>query len=146
MIQRRNLIQASALVACLPSLSFSQNNSPDIGSTVPWSQVKLLNDEVLKASQLKGQVLVIYFWASWCPFCAQQTPENVARSPVKVRSQKTFYCSSGHGLRQVRSNGAAWKGTNVCWRCPGLVALDLKVSPITLETSACKSIPIYLKN
>ncbi len=72
---RRNLIQAGALVACLPSLVFSQNNSSDLGSPIPWSLVKLLNDEVLKSSQLKGQVLVTYFWASWCPFCAQQSPE-----------------------------------------------------------------------
>ena len=48
---RRNFIQTGALVACLPSLAFSQNNSPDMGSTIPWSQVKLLNDEVLKSTQ-----------------------------------------------------------------------------------------------
>ena len=86
---RRNLIQAGALVACLPSLGFSQNNSSDIGSTIPWSHVKLLNDEVLKSSQLKGQVLVTYFWASWCPFCAQQTPE-IEKLSVKYRSKGLF--------------------------------------------------------
>ena len=58
---RRNLIQAGALVACLPSLGFSQIISPDMGSNIPWSQVRLLNDEVLKSTQLKGQVLVTYF-------------------------------------------------------------------------------------
>ena len=89
MIQRRNLIQASALVACLPSIGFPQNNSPYIGSTFPWSQVKLLDDEVLKASQLKGQVLVTYFWASWCPFCAQQTPE-IEKLSVKYQSKGLF--------------------------------------------------------
>ena len=62
-------------MACLPSLAFSQINSLNIGSTIPWSQVKLLNDEVLKSSQLRGKVLVTYFWASWCPFCAEQTPQ-----------------------------------------------------------------------
>ena len=51
---RRNFIQTGALVACLPSLAFSQNNSPDMGSTIPWSQVKLLNDEVLKSTQLNS--------------------------------------------------------------------------------------------
>ena len=89
MIPRRNLIQAGALVACLPSLVFSQNNSTDIGSVIQWSQVKLLNDEVLKSSQLKGQVLVTYFWASWCPFCAQQTPE-IEKLSVKYQSKGLF--------------------------------------------------------
>ena len=86
---RRNLIQAGALVACLPSLGFSQNNSTYIGSTIPWLQVKLLNDEVLKSAQLKGQVLVTYFWASWCPFCAQQTPE-IEKLFVKYQSKGLY--------------------------------------------------------
>ena len=89
LISRRNLTQAGALMACLPSLAFSQVNSPSIGSAIPWSQVKLLNDEVLKSSQLKGQVLVTYFWASWCPFCAQQTPE-IEKLSVKYQSQGLF--------------------------------------------------------
>ena len=89
MIPRRNLIQAGALVACLPSLVFSQNDSTDIGSVIQWSQVKLLNDEVLKSSQLKGQVLVTYFWASWCPFCAQQTPE-IEKLFVKYQSKGLY--------------------------------------------------------
>ena len=86
---RRNAIQAGALVACLPSLVFSQNNSSDLGSPIPWSQIKLLNDEVLQSSQLKGQVLVTYFWASWCPFCAQQTPE-IERLSVKYKGQGLY--------------------------------------------------------
>jgi hypothetical protein len=45
-------------MVCLPSLAFSQINSLDIGSTVPWSQVKLLNDEVLKSSSVP--MLIVY--------------------------------------------------------------------------------------
>jgi len=86
---RRNLIQAGALVACLPSLGFSQNSRPDIGSPVLWSQVKLLSDEVLKSSQLKGQVLVTYFWASWCHFCDQQSPE-IEKLFVKYQSKGLY--------------------------------------------------------
>ena len=86
---RRNFIQTGALVACSPSLAFSQNNSPDMGSTIPWSQVNLLNDEVLKSTQLKGQVLVTYFWASWCPFCAQQSLE-IEKLFVKHQSKGLY--------------------------------------------------------
>ena len=89
LISRRNLTQSGALIACLPSLAFSQPNSPSIGSAIPWSQVKLLNDEVLQSSQLKGQVLVTYFWASWCPFCAQQSPE-IEKLFVKHQSKGLY--------------------------------------------------------
>jgi len=50
---------------------------------------------------------------------------NMARSTGKDWDQKTLCCFSGHGLRQARTIGAIWKGTDVCWRCPGLVSLDL---------------------
>ncbi len=86
---RRNAIQAGALIACLPSLVFSQNNSSDLGSPIPWSQIKLLNDEVLLSSQIKGQVLVTYFWTSWCPFCAQQSPE-IEKLFVKHQSKGLY--------------------------------------------------------
>jgi thiol-disulfide isomerase/thioredoxin len=89
LLSRRNLTQSGVLIACLPSLAFSQVNSPSIGSAVPWSQVKLLNDEVLKSSQLKGHVLVTYFWASWCPFCAQQSPE-IEKLFVKYQSKGLY--------------------------------------------------------
>jgi peroxiredoxin len=89
LISRRNLTQSGALIACLPSLALPQPTSPDIGSPIPWSQVKLLNDEVLKSSQLKGQVLVTYFWASWCPFCAQQSPE-IEKLFIKYQSNGLY--------------------------------------------------------
>ena len=86
---RRNAIQAGAFIACLPTLGFSQIISPDMGSTIPWSQIKLFNDEVLKSNQLKGQVLVTYFWASWCPFYAQQSPE-IEKLFVKHQSKGLY--------------------------------------------------------
>jgi peroxiredoxin len=89
LISRRNFTQSGALFACLPSLAFSQPNSLDIGSPISWTQVKLLNDEVIKSTQLKGQVLVTYFWASWCPFCAQQSPE-IEKLSVKYQSKGLY--------------------------------------------------------
>jgi peroxiredoxin len=38
-------------------------------------QLELINGDTIKYAQLRGQVLVTYFWASWCPFCAEQSPE-----------------------------------------------------------------------
>jgi thiol-disulfide isomerase/thioredoxin len=36
--------------------------------------VTLLDGSVWRASAAAGQVLVVYWWASWCPFCAVQSP------------------------------------------------------------------------
>lgn len=47
---------------------------PAVGQTLQLVDVPLLNGKTFKASQAKDQVLVIYWWASWCPFCAVQGP------------------------------------------------------------------------
>ena len=77
-IQSRRTLLQTAVVACVPTLSFAQNSKsanfvPQ--STVTWSQLDLINGDTIKYAHLRGQVLVTYFWASWCPFCAEQSPE-----------------------------------------------------------------------
>ena len=45
-----------------------------IGDRVIWRDVTLLDGRTLPASALTGRVVVVEFWASWCPFCAKQNP------------------------------------------------------------------------
>src|SRR5690606_26587506 len=48
---------------------------PALGSRLALpAELALLDGGRWRAEQAKGQVLVLYWWASWCPFCAQQTP------------------------------------------------------------------------
>ncbi|HEV6967684.1 TlpA disulfide reductase family protein [Roseateles sp.] len=49
-------------------------NVPAIGSPLALPDLPLLEGGEFKAAQAKGQVVVVYWWASWCPFCAQVTP------------------------------------------------------------------------
>jgi thiol-disulfide isomerase/thioredoxin len=48
---------------------------PLIGSYLKLPDVPLLDGSVFRPAQAEGQVLVVYWWASYCPFCAQQSPE-----------------------------------------------------------------------
>jgi len=34
----------------------------------------LLEGGTFRAAEAEGRVLVIYWWASWCPFCAEMSP------------------------------------------------------------------------
>ena len=36
---------------------------------------QLLNGKVLKASELRGKVVLLTFWATWCPTCRKELPE-----------------------------------------------------------------------
>lgn len=48
---------------------------PALGQTLRLPDaVTLLDDQVLRPVHEPGKVLVLYWWASWCPFCAIQSP------------------------------------------------------------------------
>ena len=61
-----------------PMMPFGGNRSgaefPAVGQKLNMVDVPLLNGKTFTASQAKDQILVIYWWASWCPFCAVQSP------------------------------------------------------------------------
>lgn len=48
---------------------------PAVGSLLTLPDVPLLDGTVFRPAQIDGRVLVIYWWASTCPFCALQSPE-----------------------------------------------------------------------
>ncbi len=46
----------------------------ELGSTVQWRDVQLLDGRKLRAQELRDSAVVVQIWASWCPFCAAQNP------------------------------------------------------------------------
>lgn len=47
---------------------------PRPGTPLPLPEVPLLDGGLFVPAQADGRVLVLYWWASWCPFCALQSP------------------------------------------------------------------------
>jgi thiol-disulfide isomerase/thioredoxin len=47
---------------------------PKVGSVLRLPDLKLLDGSDWKAADVDGKTLVVYWWASWCPFCAVQSP------------------------------------------------------------------------
>jgi len=50
-------------------------NLPALGTALALPDVALLGGGEFHPQQAAGQITVIYWWASTCPFCAQQSPE-----------------------------------------------------------------------
>lgn len=47
---------------------------PAVGSLLQVPEVTRFDGRVQSPKQAEGNVLLVYWWASWCPFCAEQSP------------------------------------------------------------------------
>ena len=75
MFNRRNLLQTSALALVAPAWAQgTESPLPKLGSVLKLPDVKLLNGDVWQPQKQSANTLVVYWWASWCPFCAVQSP------------------------------------------------------------------------
>ena len=75
MLNRRNLLKTSALTLVTPALAQTPENPlPKLGSVLRLPDVTMLNGEVWQPQKQAASTLVVYWWASWCPFCAVQSP------------------------------------------------------------------------
>ena len=65
---------AGAQAQTPPASERNAGPPPPVGSRLPLPDLALLDGSSLRAADLAGQVVVLYWWASWCPFCAVQSP------------------------------------------------------------------------
>ena len=79
-INRRLWTQMAALGSLAPVLGWAQTSKrelpmPAVGTPMALAPVDLLGGGRFEPADAEGKVLVVYWWASWCPFCALQSPE-----------------------------------------------------------------------
>jgi peroxiredoxin len=56
---------------------YGGSRPPRIGSPAPDFTVKD-SDRQVTLSQLRGQIVVLNFWATWCPPCVEEMPSLIA--------------------------------------------------------------------
>jgi thiol-disulfide isomerase/thioredoxin len=81
---RRSLLRAAALATAAAATSHwsaaraqqpgADRALPAVGTPLPLAEVPLLDGSRFLPASADGRVLVLYWWASWCPFCAEMSP------------------------------------------------------------------------
>ena len=65
---------AAAQMPAPPSGEAKVPPLPPLGTPLALPEVPMLDGSIFHPAAAEGQVLVLYWWASWCPFCAVQSP------------------------------------------------------------------------
>jgi peroxiredoxin len=69
---RRSLIVLATLLLLLPGC-YKGSRPPRIGTAAPDFTVQD-SDHKITLSEFRGKVVVLNFWATWCPPCVEETP------------------------------------------------------------------------
>jgi thiol-disulfide isomerase/thioredoxin len=88
-MQRRIFLFIACLLLPLAACSKTDTSKMSIVATEKSpapdvSVVSLVNGSTLKLSELKGKVVLLNFWATWCPPCREEIPSMIKLNRLMI--------------------------------------------------------------
>jgi peroxiredoxin len=112
---------------------FAQNNEIKAGNPAPEIALPAPDGQIITLSSLKGKLVLIDFWASWCPPCVKEQPELKALYEKQSKNVKAGKFEI-LGL-SIDKNKENWEKAIKRFKIPWPQVSDLKFwkSPVTSD-------------
>ncbi|GLI39801.1 TlpA family protein disulfide reductase [Geobacter hydrogenophilus] len=91
----RKIFLILPILFLLTLMGCSKEAKPPVeGNPAPDFTLNTLNGEVVKLSDLKGQVVIVNFWATWCPPCREEIPSMMRLNAAMAGKPFRMLCVS----------------------------------------------------
>ena len=124
------------MILCVAAFAFA---SASVGGAVPALVVPELDGQAFDLSAQRGKVVIVNFWATWCPPCRKEIPElNAIYKRYRSKGLMVLGVSvdkvQGDGVKSVRPFAQEFKISYPILMADDAVveALDLDNIPTTL--------------